>query len=135
MSANATGMREGVFAQRAVSAPTASRLVAVSTIVTTKTYTDTNCLPLFAELEKVSGILPSSIASPKSGNTCQNVGQGGQNDKVGAVEKVTVLSGEAGDLSTADPDRPNVKMAEREGFEPFCRLEAKSLENADLVDG
>jgi len=25
-------------------------------------------------------------------------------------------------------------MAEREGFEPFCRLEAKSLENADLIE-
>jgi len=25
-------------------------------------------------------------------------------------------------------------MAEREGFEPLCGLEAKSLENADLVD-
>jgi hypothetical protein len=24
-------------------------------------------------------------------------------------------------------------MAEREGFEPACRTEAKSLENADLV--
>jgi hypothetical protein len=28
-----------------------------------------------------------------------------------------------------------VKVAEREGFEPFCRFEAKSLENADLIDG
>jgi hypothetical protein len=26
-------------------------------------------------------------------------------------------------------------MAEREGFEPFCRLEVKSLENADLFEG
>jgi hypothetical protein len=30
--------------------------------------------------------------------------------------------------------RPFVEMAEREGFEPFCRLEAKSLENADLIE-
>jgi hypothetical protein len=26
------------------------------------------------------------------------------------------------------------KVAEREGFEPFCRLEAKSLRNADLIN-
>jgi len=31
--------------------------------------------------------------------------------------------------------RQRGKMAEREGFEPFCRLEAKSRGIADLFDG
>ena len=30
--------------------------------------------------------------------------------------------------------RQEIKMAEREGFEPSSQLEAKSLENADLFE-
>jgi len=37
-------------------------------------------------------------------------------------------------LDNAVPSWENAKMAEREGFEPFCRLEAKSREFADFVE-
>jgi hypothetical protein len=41
-------------------------------------------------------------------------------------------------INTGRPAHPHIiaiTMAEREGFEPFSGLEAKSLENQDLVEG
>jgi hypothetical protein len=40
-----------------------------------------------------------------------------------------------GDRARAFSTGTEGKMAEREGFEPFCRLEVKSLENDDLFEG
>jgi predicted DNA-binding transcriptional regulator AlpA len=48
--------------------------------LTMKTYTDTTCLPLFGELDKLNPFLPSSIASPKIGKSCQNAAKGVQTD-------------------------------------------------------
>jgi len=92
-----------------------------------KTYTDTTRLPVYQELAKLTPPSPSPIASPNSDFSCPNVGNAVQSAKTAAVEKVTVLRGERGDLSTPDPSCPNVKMAEREGFEPSVAFRLRLL--------
>ncbi len=79
-----------------------------------KTYTDTTRLPIFQEIKK----LPSPIASPKSDKTCLNSGKVGQSEISTVVEKISVLRGEKPLLTAPVQQGPNVKMAEREGFEP-----------------
>jgi hypothetical protein len=99
-----------------------------------KTYTDTTRLPMYQELAKLTSPLPSSTASPNSDFSCPKEGNAVQSGKSAAIEKVTVLRGETVELSTPSPDRPNDEMAEREGFEPFCRFEAKSRAYVDFVE-
>jgi len=79
-----------------------------------KTYTDTTRSPVYQELEKLTLPSPSPIASPNSDFSCPKEGNAVQSDKIAAVKKVTILRGETGDMSTPDPDRPNVKMAGRD---------------------
>jgi hypothetical protein len=98
------------------------------------TYTDKARLPVYQELQKLTPPLPSPIASPNSVFSCLKEGNGVQTAKIAAVEKVTVLRGETDESLEGFRYREQVKMAEREGFEPFCRLEAKSRDHADLVE-
>jgi integrase len=101
-----------------------------------KTYTDTTRLPVYQELAKLISPLPSPIASPNSDFSCPKEGNVVQREKIAVGEKVTVLRGGTGLLSIPDPDRPNGKMAEREGFEPpvafRLRLLSKQVHSTTL---
>jgi Phage integrase family len=109
---------------------TAMELMRHSDILTMKTYMDSTSLPLFNEMDK----LPSPIASPKSDKPSQNVGKPVQAELELKSVKIVDFRGETEVLAKAVPDWENLKVAEREGFEPFYRREAKSRAFADFVD-
>ena len=82
------------------------------------TYTDKSRLPIFGEIKKLPALLPSPIASPKSDQTCPNEGIAVQSQPASVVVESVVLRGEKPDLTALVQQGPNVKLAEREGFEP-----------------
>jgi integrase len=98
------------------------------------TYTDAARLPVYTELEKLPAFLPSPLASPKSVFSCPNAGKPVQSAEPVLIEKITVFRGEKAQLSNVVPFGENAKLAEREGFEPLLRIQAKSPNHADLVD-
>ena len=103
--------------------------------LSTTTYTDTTCLPLFEEMGKLGALFPSPIASPKSDKSCPEAGKPVQSALSLSATKNPFLAGKTVVLTVPDQTRPNGKLAEREGFEPFSRREAKSHVYADLIDG
>ncbi len=86
------------------------------------TYTDTTCLPLYAEAEKLTAFLPSPVASPKSDKTRPGEGKPVQIEALAEVGEIVALSPETNDLANVVPDWDNLKLAEREGFEPPVTL-------------
>ncbi len=90
--------------------------------LTAKTYTDAMSLPLFGELEKITPLLPSLIASQKceiSGLKAAMPVQKGSSEK--SMEIIpTDYSRET--LTELVPCRKNSKMAEGVGFEPTLGL-------------
>ena len=74
------------------------------------TYTDTTCLPLFAEVEKLDSFLPSPIASPKSDKLSQKEEKPVQSGLVDAIAEVRVFQRETGSLSNAVPSWENLRL-------------------------
>ena len=101
--------------------------------VSPKTYTDTTCLPLFAEVEKLNVFLPSPIAAPKSDKSSQKEDKPVQSDLAGAITEVRVFQRKTADLSNAVLTWGKLKMAEREGFEPS--RSAKEVTRVCLQNG
>ena len=83
--------------------------------LSTKTYMDSTLLPLFDEMGK----LPSPIASPKSDNSCQNVGKPVQTEFGLHPAELVVFPVKEAALAMAVPTWDNLNLAEREGFEPL----------------
>jgi integrase len=96
--------------------------------LTHKTYTDATSLALFTELEK----LPSPLASLNSGFSGPEKGKSDQTGVAAKSAEVVVFRGETTHLAAAVPDCPNVKLAERVGFEPFSGGQAKSRNQRGL---
>ena len=86
--------------------------------LSTITYTDVTCLPVFDELGKLAPFLPSPIASPKPDKSGLNEGKVVQSGLVVVAEEMPFLAGKPVILSTVVQTCPIVKVAEREGFEP-----------------
>jgi hypothetical protein len=87
--------------------------------LTAKTYTDSSCLPLLAEMGKncLRSNLPLYL-SPKSDKISPEEGKPVQTDTAADAAQVVVFSSKTHDLANVVPDWDNLKMAEREGFEP-----------------
>jgi hypothetical protein len=77
---------------------------------------------------------PVTLGSSKSGNSGRNVANAAQARMDLKVPRIPDFKGEAVPLAKAVPGRENLKVAEREGFETFCRLRAKSRAFADFVE-
>jgi hypothetical protein len=75
---------------------------------------DASLLPLFSEMKK----LPSPIASQNYGKPCQNKGKPVQTEFPLSASKVVEFTLETEPLAKAVPSWENLKVAEREGFEP-----------------
>ena len=86
--------------------------------LSSNTYTDATCLPLFAEVEKLNPFLPSPIASPKVGKSGQNQGTLVQSVSLDAITEIIISQRENPLLADSVQLWDEVKMAEREGFEP-----------------
>ena len=95
--------------------------------LSTTTYTDTTCLPLFEEMGKLGALLPSPIASPKSDKSCPEAGKPVQSALSLLATKNPFLAGKTVVLTVPDQTRPNGKLAEREGFEPPVLLRVHVL--------
>ena len=90
--------------------------------LTAKTYTDAMSLPIFGELEKITPLLPSLIASLKSENPGLKAAKVVQSDLQKKNTK-SVTSGEARDILTElVPPLKKIKLAEGVGFEPTVEL-------------
>jgi len=85
----------------------------------TDNYTDPNSVPLHAGMEKLSLLLPSSIASPKFGKLSPRVGKGVQSDSPTASAEVVAFATESPALLNAVPSWENVSLASPRGFEPL----------------
>jgi hypothetical protein len=81
-------------------------------------YTDPNSVPLHAGMEKLSLLLPSSIASPNFGKTSLTSGKVVQTDTPAENAEVVSFPDESPDLSMAFPVRESVSLASPRGFEP-----------------
>jgi hypothetical protein len=90
--------------------------------LTAKTYTDAMSLPLFGELDKITPLLPSLIASLN----CEKPGlKGNISDQTDAPKKIAdcVLTDDRRTVLTElVPLLENFEVAERGGFEPPIRL-------------
>jgi integrase len=93
--------------------------------LTTKTYMDSTALPLFTEMEK----LPSPIASPEPDKIGPSVGKPVQSELALGKAEVVPFRGETVPLGKAVPSWDNVKMAEREGFEPSVPFRVHVISN------
>ena len=82
------------------------------------TYTDTTCLPLFDEIGKLGTFFPSPLASPKFAKTCQNVGKPVQTELLLQRAEFVVFPVKESALGMAVPSWDSGELAEREGFEP-----------------
>jgi integrase len=85
--------------------------------LTAKTYTDVMSLPLFGELEKITPLLPSLIASQKCENPGLKVSKPVQNDLSKSEAKIVVNDDERATLTELVPLLKKIKLAERGGFE------------------
>jgi integrase len=81
-------------------------------------YTDPNSVPLHAGMEKLSLLLPSSIASPNFGKQSPNTGTDVQGDQAKTSAEVVVFPLESPVLANAVPDWESRSMASPRGFEP-----------------
>jgi integrase len=86
------------------------------------TYTDTTCLPLYSEVVKLNAFLPSPLASPNSDKSGLNVDKLGETDTPEGEAGIVAFPSEKNDLAKLEPTWPELKLAEREGFEPPVTL-------------
>ena len=84
----------------------------------TDNYTDPNSVPLHAGMEKLSLLLPSSLASPNSGKSGQKVGKPVQRGKDPSAVETIDFRGETPPLAKAVPSWENPELASPRGFEP-----------------
>lgn len=103
--------------------------------LTQSTYTDATLLPLFNEVAKLPSPACSLGRSQNSAKTGQNEGKPDQSDPSNKSGKIVAISERGTHLGKAVPSWENAQLAERVGFEPDFRREAKSHKDADLVDG
>jgi integrase len=95
--------------------------------LTAKTYTDAMSLPLFGELEKITPLLPSLIASLKCEKPGLKVAKPVQNG-LPKSEAKTVLNDDAGaTLTELVPPLENIDLAEGVGFEQGQWIFSKSI--------
>jgi integrase len=90
--------------------------------LTAKTYTDAMSLPLFDELEKITPLLPSLIASLKCENQGLKMAKPVQSGSPKSEAKIVINGDERATLTELVPPLEKLKMAERGGFEPPIRL-------------
>ena len=90
--------------------------------LTAKTYTDVMSLPLFGELEKITPLLPSLIASQKCENSGLKTAKFVQNGTPKSEAKNVLNDHEGATLTELVPPLEKMKMAERGGFEPPIEL-------------
>ena len=100
----------------------------------TDRYTDPQSIPLFGEMEKLAGVLPSLGASLKSGKSGQKGEKVVQADFSSANKKIVDFRGKSPVLGKAVPSWESADLVPEGGLEPFFATEAKSRENADLVN-
>ena len=93
--------------------------------LSTKTYMDSMLLPLVSEMAK----LPSPMASPTSDKSRQNVGKPVQVEFELKNPKIVPFIGETVPMAKAVPSWENLKVAEREGFEPSEPLRIHMISN------
>ncbi|MCW5549284.1 MAG: hypothetical protein KIT44_10000 [Opitutaceae bacterium] len=86
----------------------------------TDRYTDPLSIPLFSEMQKLAAILPSSIASPKTGKTGQILSKRVQDSDTTLVSQLVDFRPERPELAKAVPCRDNVEMVPKGGLEPPC---------------
>ena len=86
--------------------------------LSSNTYTDKTCLPIFDEAGKLSAFLPSPIASPNFDKTCQNEGKPVSTELEGQEPEVVSFTVKGNALGMAVPSWDSGELAEREGFEP-----------------
>ncbi|KAB2908591.1 MAG: tyrosine-type recombinase/integrase [Dechloromonas sp.] len=86
----------------------------------TDRYTDPQSIPLFAEMAKLAAILPSSIASPNSGKTCENLDKVVQTDPTDFAAQTPDFGGESALLHKAVPTWESLEMVPKGGLEPPC---------------
>ena len=84
----------------------------------TDNYTDSNSIPLHAGMEKLSLLLPSSLASPNSGKSGPSEETAVQSDDSTAPAEVVDFRGESPLLAKAVPSRENLEMVPSRGIEP-----------------
>jgi hypothetical protein len=90
--------------------------------LTAKTYTDAMSLPLFGELEKITPLLPSLIASQKCENPGLKAAKLVQSGSPKSEAKIVVNDDARATLTELVPLLEEIEMAERGGFEPPIRL-------------
>ncbi len=81
-------------------------------------YTDPNSVPLFAGMEKLSALLPSSLASPNSGKPCPAEGNAVQREGATTSAEVVEFPAESPLLAKAVPSWESLALASPRGFEP-----------------
>ena len=86
----------------------------------TDRYTDAQSLPLFTEMEKFGASLPSSIASPKSGNIGQNLSKLDPTADTEKEDKIIPIRSQSNHLGKAVPSWESVEMVPKGGLEPPC---------------
>ena len=90
-------------------------------------YTDTTCLNLGAEMEKLNAFLPSPLASPKADKLRLEEGKPVQTDAAPLAVETVAFSSHGSDLANLVPSWEKRKLAEREGFEPPVPLRARLI--------
>ncbi len=101
-----------------VSESTRVKMVRHSEWRQTDNYTDPSSVPLHAGMEKLSLLLPSSLASPNSGKRRLSEGKAVQSKKNPATVEAVDLRGETEVLANAVPSWDNLALASPRGFEP-----------------
>lgn len=86
----------------------------------TDRYTDPQSIPLFSEMAKLAAILPSSIASPNSGKTCENLDKVVQTEPADFAAQTPDFRGESALLHKAVPTWESLEMVPKGGLEPPC---------------
>jgi len=103
--------------------------------LTHKTYTDATCFSLFTELEKIGGILPSPIASPKSAFSGEKLSKVVPDQNPKREAEILVIDSARPTLATAVPDLPTGPLAERVGFEATHPLRQASDSSGTCKSG
>jgi hypothetical protein len=88
----------------------------------TDNYTDSNSIPLHAGMEKLSLLLPSSIASPNSGKSGQKTAIDVQRITPKMLGEIIAIDERRTTLAKAVPSWQDVPLASPRGFEPRFRF-------------
>ena len=100
--------------------------------LTHKTYTDATSLALFNELEKLPAPSPlASLNSRKSSQkgvpACPGLAGSDPMECAEALRELVPFEADSPELAAAAPDCPNVRLAERVGFEPTVPSRARLI--------